>query len=101
MVLKWCGIASLIIKTLFYRLNTLIKQYEQKKKPPLVLLVLPNFDLVLIDNNNTYGRPNILDYINTSDPYAIFKLFFIDKVLDGLAEFINKNVELYLTPLEY
>ena len=72
-----------------------------KKNPPLVLLVLPDFDPVLINNNNTYGRPNLPDYIDASDPYAIFKLFFIDELLDQLAEFINRNIELYLTPLEY
>ena len=72
-----------------------------KKKPPLALLVLPDFDLVFINNNNTYRRPNLLDYINTSDPYVIFKLFFTDKLLNQLAEFINRNIELHSTPLEH
>ena len=72
-----------------------------KKKPLLAPSALPNFDPVPINNNNTYGRPNLPDYINASDPYAIFKLFFTDKLLDQLAKFINRNVELYLTPLEY
>ena len=71
-----------------------------KKKPPPKPLVLPNFDPVPINNNTTYRRPNIPEYINTSDPYAIFRLFFIDKLLDKLAEFINRNAELYPTPLE-
>ena len=66
-----------------------------------MLLALPNFNLVPINNNNTYRCLNILDYINISDPYIIFKLFFIDKLLDKLVEFINRNAELYLTPLEY
>jgi len=66
-----------------------------------VLLALPNFNLVPINNNNTYKYLNILDYINISNPYIIFKLFFIDKLLDKLVEFINRNAELYLTPLEY
>ena len=64
-------------------------------------LALPNFNPVPINNNNTYRYLNILDYINISNPYIIFKLFFIDKLLDKLAEFINRNVELYLTPPEY
>ena len=66
-----------------------------------MLLALPNFNLVPINNNNTYKYLNILDYINISNPYIIFKLFFIDKLLDKLVEFINRNAELYLTPLEY
>ena len=62
--------------------------------------VLPDFDPVPIDNNNTYGRLNIPDHVDASDPYVIFKLFFTDELLDKLAEFINRNVELYPTPLE-
>jgi hypothetical protein len=72
-----------------------------KKKPFLVPLVLFDFDLVFINNNNTYRCLNLPDYINISDPYVIFKLFFIDKLLDQLVEFINRNIELYLTLLEY
>ena len=59
------------------------------KKPPLAPSALPNFNPVPINNNNTYRHLNIPDYIDISDPYIIFKLFFIDKLLDKLAEFIN------------
>ena len=60
-----------------------------KKKPPPAPSALPDFNPVPIDNNNTYGRPNIPDYIDASDPYTIFKLFFTDELLDKLAEFTN------------
>ena len=60
-----------------------------KKLPPLPPLALPNFNAVLINNNNTYRRPNILKYINASNPYKLFKLFFIDKLLNKLVEYIN------------
>ena len=72
-----------------------------KKKPPPAPSVLPDFNPVPINNNNTYRRPNIPDYIDASDPYAIFKLFFTDKLLDQLVEFTNRNAELYPTPPEY
>ena len=72
-----------------------------KKKPPLAPSALPNFDPVPINNNNTYRRPNLPDYINASDPYAIFKLFFTYKLLNQLAEFTNRNIELHPTPLEH
>ena len=52
-------------------------------------LVFSDFNLVPINNNNTYRRPNIPDHINISDPYIIFKLFFTDELLDKLVEFIN------------
>ena len=71
-----------------------------KKKPPPKPSALPDFDPVPIDNNTTYGRPNIPEYIDTSDPYAIFRLFFTDELLDKLAEFTNRNAELHPTPLE-
>ena len=56
---------------------------------PLLPLVLSGFNPVPINNNNTYGYPSILEYINISNPYKLFKLFFIDKLLDKLIEYIN------------
>jgi len=39
--------------------------------------------------------------VNVSNPYAIFKLFFIDELLERLVEYTNRNIELNLTPLEH
>ena len=69
-------------------------QYPQrakraKKPPPPLPPALPDFDPVPIDNNNTYKRPNIPEYIDASNPYKLFKLFFTDKLLDKLVEYIN------------
>jgi Transposase IS4 len=80
-------------------------QYPQrakraKKPPPLPPPALPNFDPVPINNNNTYGYPNIPEHINISNPYKLFKLFFIDKLLDKLIEYTNRNAELHPTPPE-
>ena len=68
-----------------------------KKKAPPEPNPVPNFNPLPINNDNLYRHPNLLKEINAGDPYAIFKLFFIDKLLDKLAEYINCNAELYLT----
>jgi hypothetical protein len=74
---------------------------RRKKRPPPKPSALLDFDLVPINNNITYRCPSIPEYINISDLYIIFKLFFIDKLLDKLAEFINLNAEIYLTSLKH
>ena len=60
-----------------------------KKKLLLAPSTLPNFNLVSINNSNTYKYLNILDYINVNNPYIIFRLFFINKLLNKLVKFIN------------
>ena len=69
------------------------------KKLPLVFEILPTFTSLPIYNKNEYSKPNLLDYIDNKDPQLLFKLFQIDKLIDKLVEYINKNIELHL-PLE-
>ena len=71
-----------------------------KKKAPPEPNPDPNFNPLPINNDNLYRHPNLPEEVNAGDPYAIFKLFFIDKLLDKLAEYINHNAELNLTPDE-
>ena len=67
---------------------------EIKKKTPSKPKPVPKFNPLLIRDYTLYGRPNIPKEVNTSDPYTIFKLFFIDKLLNQFMEYINYNIEL-------
>src|SRR5437868_1839937 len=73
---------------------------KTKRKAPPEPKPVPNFNPLPISNNNLYRRLNILEEVNASNPYAIFKLFFTDKLLERLAQYTNCNAELNLTPLE-
>ena len=84
-----------------YRLNILNCLKKTKKKAPPTPQKLPNFNAIKINNKNKYRRPNILEDINISNPYELFKLFFTDKLLDRLIEYINRNTENNMTPLKY
>lgn len=53
-----------------------------KKRVTLEPKPVLNFNPLLINDSNLYSRLNILEEVNTSNPYAIFKLFFIDQLLD-------------------
>ena len=44
---------------------------------------------------NSYGTPNLPPYLDPYDAFAIFKLFFKNKILDKLIEWTNKYAELY------
>jgi hypothetical protein len=44
------------------------------------------------------GRPwltNLPSNVDTHDPFELFSLFFTDKIMDKLVEWINKHAELY------
>ena len=60
-----------------------------KKKPPPVPNPLPYFKPLPIYNENTYGTLKLLYYIDSGDPYQIFKLFWTNELLDKLIKFIN------------
>ena len=45
------------------------------RNPPPKPSPLPDFKPLSIDNENTYGKPNLPYNINLNDPYQIFKLF--------------------------
>ena len=59
------------------------------RKLPLKPLPLPNFKPLFINNKNTYSKPNLLYNINPNNPYQIFKLFWMDKLLNKFIEYTN------------
>ena len=62
---------------------------RMKKKPPPAPNLLPYFEPLPIYNENIYGTPKLPHYIDSGDPYQIFKLFWTDELLDKLVKFIN------------
>jgi len=68
------------------------------KNPPLKPWPLPKFHPLKIKNDNIYGSSNLPADVDLHDPYQIFKLFWTDELLNMLAEYTNKYMELHLTP---
>jgi hypothetical protein len=66
------------------------------KTPPLKPWPLPEFEPIYINNWDDYGLLNLPSNVKTHDPFKLFSLFFIDKIMDKLIEWINKYAELYL-----
>ena len=54
------------------------------KEPPPEPWELPKFKPYNIDNYNTHSEPNLPNYIDTSAPLELFKLFFTDNMMDKL-----------------
>ena len=73
------------------------KNQGLKKLPPAPE-TLPAFTPLPIRNKNEYSKPNLPDYIDDKDPQQLFKLFWTDKLIDKLVEYINKNAELHPPP---
>jgi hypothetical protein len=48
-------------------------------------------------NFDDHGSPNLPPNIDRFDPFAIFKLFFTNEIMDKLTEWTNKYAELYPT----
>ena len=65
------------------------------KKPPPKPQPLPKFKPLHIDDWDDHGSPNLPPNVNTHDPFKLFSLFFIDKIIDKLIEWTNKHAELY------
>ena len=63
------------------------------KKPPLKPWPLPKFDPVIIDDYNAHGEPCLPPNTNTNDPMALFNLFYTNKIMDKLIEWINAYVD--------
>ena len=55
----------------------------------------PTFEPLHIANFDDHGTPNLPPDPNINDPLAIFKLFFIDEIMDKLAKWTNEYAELY------
>ena len=65
------------------------------KIPPLKPQLLPEFKPIYINNWDDHSSPNLPPNINTYNPFKLFSLFFIDKIIDKLIEQTNKHIELY------
>ena len=65
------------------------------KTPPSKPWPLPEFKPLYITDWDDYSLPNLPPNINTYNPFKLFSLFFIDKIIDKLIEWTNKHVELY------
>ena len=50
---------------------------------------LPKFEPFIIDDYNTYSELILPLNTNISDLMALFNLFYIDKIIDQLIEWIN------------
>jgi hypothetical protein len=72
----------------------------KKKLRPPDPKPIPPFDPLPIRDYTQYRRPNIPEQIDRGDPFAIFRLFFTNKLLDRLVEHTNRNAELNPTPEE-
>jgi len=56
---------------------------------------LLKFEPLYINDWDDYGLPNLPSNVDTHDPFELFNLFFIDKIMDKLIEWTNKHAELY------
>ena len=65
------------------------------KTPPPKPWPLPKFEPLYITNWDDYSLLNLPPNINIYNPFKLFSLFFIDKIIDKLIEQTNKHVELY------
>jgi len=65
------------------------------KKPCPKPWPLPKFEPLYIDDWDDHSLPNLPSNVNIHDPFELFSLFFIDKIIDKLVEWINKHEELY------
>ena len=64
--------------------NTVILELPNNRSPPL-------FKPLLINNSTPYRKPNLRPGLNNSDAFKIFRLFFIDKLMDLLVYYTNAN----------
>ena len=65
------------------------------KEPPLKPWELPKFKPYIIDDYNAHGKPNLPNYVDTSAPLELFKLCFIDKIIDKRVKWLNNYTEAY------
>ena len=52
------------------------------KKPPLEPGLLPPFSPLPIHNEYEYGEPSLPDYIINKDPWQLFNLFWLKKLIN-------------------
>ena len=56
------------------------------KMTPLKPWPLPYFKPLHIDNWDDYSSPNLTPDVDRHNPFKLFSLFFIDKIIDKLIE---------------
>jgi len=56
---------------------------------------MPDFQPFLINDWHNHGKPNLPPGVNSSDPFAIFSLFFIEDIIDKLIRWLNTFIELH------
>ena len=74
----------------------IVLKNKRAKIPPPEPWPLLEFDPLPIDLPFTNGAPNLPPYIDSTDPLALFKLIWMDNLLEELAAFINKYIRLHL-----
>ena len=80
-----------LIKPTYYN----VRPNQTAKKPRPKPQPLPKFKPLHINDWDDYSVLNLPPGINTHDPFKLFKLFFIDELMDKLIAQINKYIELY------
>ena len=65
--------------------NTIVPELPNNRSPPL-------FKPLLINNPTPYRRPNLPPKLDNLDIFTIFRLFFIDKLIDLLIYYTNANI---------
>jgi len=86
------------------RIDADLVQKTQYKVPPNKMVKipspkpwpLPEFEPIHIDDWDDHGSLNLPSNVETHDPFKLFSLSFIDKIIDKLIKWTNKHVELYL-----
>ena len=73
----------------------IVLKYERAKIPPPEPWLLPNFNPFPIDTPYTDGAPNLLLYVDPTDPLALFRLIWTDDLLKELTVYINEYIRLY------
>lgn len=71
--------------------------YPKIIKTTIVLELLNNYSLplfkpLLINNSTPYRKPNLPPRLDDLDIFKIFRLFFIDKLIDLLIYYTNTNI---------
>ena len=63
------------------------------KKPPPKPWPLPKIDAFIIDDYKAYGEPYLPPNTNRTDLMALFNLFYTNKIIDKLMEWINVYID--------
>ena len=73
---------------------------KKSKKPPPEPWTVPPFTPLRVDNYWDPGEAAVPSGTDRSDPMALFRLFFTDKILDKMAGWTNTYVEANPVPEE-